>query len=118
VLPDIISRGSYDMYRQEGKLEYVGEFLMTVYAPTEEECGKTDGITKSGLPVQPGVNIAIDPEYWNFGQRFYIEGYGEVVATDVGSAIKGKLRLDYCVLDPNVSRNIGSSKVKVWAIQD
>ena len=117
-LPEPVSRGTYDYYKRQGKLEYVGEFLMTVYAPTVEECGKKDGITKSGAPVKPGVTIAVDPKYWKFGQKFYVEGYGVVEAADVGSAIKGKLRLDYCVLDPNISQNIGSKKVKVWVINE
>jgi len=110
-----INRGSYDRNREN--LEPVGEWLCTFYAPTKEECGNNKGITASGKPVVAGYTIAVDPEYWKLGTKFYIEGYGEVIATDTGVAIKGKNRLDFCVFDENIS-HCGNFIAKVWIIKD
>ena len=46
------------------------------------------GITAIGLPVQIGI-VAVDPRMIPFGTRMWIPGYGEGVAADTGSAIKG-----------------------------
>lgn len=50
------------------------------------------GSTASGLPVGPGI-VAVDPAVIPMGTRMTIPGYGEGVAADVGTAIKG-LRID------------------------
>jgi len=50
------------------------------------------GSTASGLPVGPGI-VAVDPTVIPMGTRMTIPGYGEGVAADVGTAIKG-LRID------------------------
>ncbi len=50
------------------------------------------GHTASGLPVGPGV-VAVDPTVIPLGTRLYIPGYGEGIAADTGTAIKG-LRID------------------------
>ncbi len=50
------------------------------------------GNTASGLPVGPGV-VAVDPTVIPLGTRLYIPGYGEGIAADTGTAIKG-LRID------------------------
>jgi len=50
------------------------------------------GSTASGLPVGPGI-VAVDPTVIPLGTRMTIPGYGEGVAADVGTAIKG-LRID------------------------
>lgn len=46
------------------------------------------GRTATGLPVGPGV-IAVDPSVIPLGSRLYVPGYGECVAADTGSAVKG-----------------------------
>ena len=50
------------------------------------------GSTASGLPVGPGI-VAVDPTVIPLGTRMTIPGYGEGVAADTGTAIKG-LRID------------------------
>jgi 3D (Asp-Asp-Asp) domain-containing protein/peptidoglycan hydrolase CwlO-like protein len=50
------------------------------------------GYTASGLPVGAGV-VAVDPTVIPMGTRMTIPGYGEGIAADVGSAIKGN-RID------------------------
>lgn len=114
-IPQEVSRGSYD--RQRNNMEYVGEWLGTYYAPNPKECGNNKGLTASGLPVEPGRTIAVDPKYWKLGTKFYIEGIGEVQAIDTGSAIKGRNRFDFCVLDTKLS-GAGNFKAKVYVIKE
>jgi 3D (Asp-Asp-Asp) domain-containing protein len=53
------------------------------------------GGTATGLPVGPGI-VAVDPTVIPFGTHMTIPGYGEGVAADTGSAIKGA-RIDVWV---------------------
>jgi 3D (Asp-Asp-Asp) domain-containing protein/septal ring factor EnvC (AmiA/AmiB activator) len=46
------------------------------------------GTTATGMPVGPGV-VAVDPSVIPLGTRMTIPGYGEGVAADTGSAVKG-----------------------------
>src|SRR5919204_1317017 len=46
------------------------------------------GHTATGLPVGPGV-VAVDPSVIPLGTRLTIPGYGEGVAADTGSAVRG-----------------------------
>jgi len=46
------------------------------------------GRTASGLPVGPGV-AAVDPTVIPLGTRMFVPGYGEAVAADVGTAVRG-----------------------------
>jgi 3D (Asp-Asp-Asp) domain-containing protein/peptidoglycan hydrolase CwlO-like protein len=50
------------------------------------------GTTATGLPVGHGI-VAVDPTVIPLGTRMTIPGYGEAVAADTGSAIKG-VRID------------------------
>ena len=48
------------------------------------------GRTASGLAVGHGI-AAVDPSVIPFGTRMYVPGYGEAVAADAGSAIRGNM---------------------------
>jgi cystine transport system substrate-binding protein len=48
------------------------------------------GHTATGLPVGPGI-VAVDPTVIPLGTRMTIPGYGEGVAADVGSGIRGAM---------------------------
>ena len=48
------------------------------------------GRTASGLPVRKGI-VAVDPELIPLGTRLFVPGYGNAVAADVGTAIKGRI---------------------------
>ena len=115
-VPEKVSRGSYGTYRD--KLKYVGEWEGTCYTPSSDECNNSKGITYSGKPVEPGRTIAVDPKYWKLGTRFYIEGIGEVVATDIGSAVKGEKRFDWCLFDKTLAFTKGRFTAKVFLIED
>jgi peptidoglycan DL-endopeptidase CwlO len=47
------------------------------------------GNTATGVPTSPGV-VAVDPTVIPLGTRMYVPGYGEGVAADTGSAVKGR----------------------------
>jgi len=55
----------------------------------------TRGTTATGIPTGYGI-VAVDPTVIPLGTRMTIPGYGEAVAADMGSAIKG-LRIDVWV---------------------
>jgi 3D (Asp-Asp-Asp) domain-containing protein/peptidoglycan hydrolase CwlO-like protein len=48
------------------------------------------GNTATGVPTSKGV-VAVDPAVIPLGTRMYVPGYGEGVAADTGSAVKGKM---------------------------
>jgi 3D (Asp-Asp-Asp) domain-containing protein len=48
------------------------------------------GRTATGLPVGHGV-AAVDPGFIPLGTRFSVPGYGEAVAADVGSGVRGAM---------------------------
>jgi 3D (Asp-Asp-Asp) domain-containing protein/peptidoglycan hydrolase CwlO-like protein len=48
------------------------------------------GTTATGIPVAWGV-IAVDPAVIPLGTRMFVPGYGEGVAADTGSAVKGRI---------------------------
>lgn len=60
----------------------------SAYTAAADECGKSNGITSSGLKVEEGRTLACPPEY-PFGAKIHIEGIGERRCEDRGGAIKG-----------------------------
>lgn len=63
------------------------KILATNYTAAADECGKSDGITASGIKVHQGT-LACPPQY-PFGTKIDIEGYGTYICEDRGGAIKG-----------------------------
>jgi len=96
---------------------HIGSFLGTAYTPSIEECGNTKGITNSGKPIIPGISVAIDNKYWPFGTVFYIKGLGYAIAMDTGSAIKGKYRFDFSVLDKDFAKVLGTRQWDVYLVK-
>ena len=68
------------------KEKFTGNF--SAYTAAADECGKSDGITASGLKVKENRTLACPPAY-PFGTKVKIEGYGTYVCEDHGGAIKG-----------------------------
>lgn len=93
---------------------YLGRFECTAYNPVAWQCDSTPHITATGNRVQPGYTAAVDPRYWRFGTRFYVSGFGEVVADDTGSKVLGPRRLDICVQDLRFARELGRWWTDVW----
>lgn len=66
--------------------------VATMYCPLEPGL---DDHTATGMKATRGV-IAVDPRVIPLGTRMWVEGYGNGIAGDTGSAIKGN-RIDLCV---------------------
>jgi len=65
--------------------------VATAYSPQEPGL---DDHTASGMRATKGV-VAVDPRVIPLGTRLNVEGYGNCIAGDTGSAIKGN-RIDLC----------------------
>ena len=55
-------------------------------------CDGCSGVTATGIDLRSNPNqkvIAVDPSVIPLGTRVWVEGYGEAVAGDNGSAMKG-----------------------------
>ena len=88
-----------------------GRFLTMVatgYSP--QEPGLNDH-TATGMKAQHGV-VAVDPSVIPLGTRLYVEGYGNAIAADTGSAIKGN-RIDLCFDTLSECNKYGRRTVKV-----
>jgi 3D (Asp-Asp-Asp) domain-containing protein len=60
----------------------------SAYTAAADECGKSDGITASGIKVKENRTLACPPNF-PFGTKIQIEGVGTLVCEDRGGAIKG-----------------------------
>ncbi|EKE20642.1 MAG: protein YuiC [uncultured bacterium] len=67
-----------------------GKFVInaSAYTAAADECGKSDGVTASGVKVQEKRTLACPPQY-PFGAKIKIEGLGTFTCEDRGGAIKG-----------------------------
>ncbi len=78
--------------RQKGAWRHLpkGDFVInaSAYTAAADECGKSDGITASGVKVKEGRTLACPPQY-PFGTRIHIDGMGTYTCEDRGGAIKG-----------------------------
>lgn len=104
-------------------LEYVGEFYITMYAATVEQCGNDLGITASGRKVTDDPTchtVAVDPKVIPLGSYLIIEGYEGIIfrADDTGSAING-YDIDIFTTSESESKTFNNqSGVMVWIITD
>ena len=62
-------------------------FKITGYCPCYKCCGRTDGITASGVKAKAKHTLAA-PSKYKFGTRIYLEGFGDYYVEDRGGAIK------------------------------
>ena len=76
--------------RLENAILPEGQFAInaSAYTAAADECGKSDGITASGLKVKENRTLACPPQF-PFGVKIKIDGMGIYVCEDRGGAIKG-----------------------------
>lgn len=67
-------------------------YTITAYCACKKCCGKTDGITASGVKAVEGITVAADTKKLPFGTQVEIDGHIYTVQ-DRGGAIKGN-RID------------------------
>ena len=79
---------------------------------------KVIGKTASGAMARPGT-VAVDPDLFPMGTKFYIPGYGWAVAQDTGGAIKGRhLDLFFWMHASARLWGVRTKQVKVWYPDD
>lgn len=90
------------------------DMTATAYAPGPLDNGKWNSLTYVGGTVKKGV-VAVDPRVIPMGSKLWVEGYGEAIAEDQGSAIKGN-RIDLAFNDRQEALDYGIKKVKVYVL--
>lgn len=96
------------------------KFEITAYTNGKESTGKVKGDknygrTASGKITKEGRTVSADTKLFPFGTVLYIDGVGERIVEDTGSAIKG-YKLDLFIEDLQDAREFGRKhdvKVKV-----
>lgn len=95
------------------------DVTVTHYDPCVKCCGKTDGITATGVPVTPYYTVAVDPELIPLGSEVLVDyGDGEIHyyrAEDTGGAVRGK-HLDLCVTSHDEALTLGVRQATVWVL--
>ncbi|WP_242275737.1 cell wall-binding protein EntB [Bacillus cereus group sp. BfR-BA-01445] len=91
--------------------------VATAYTADPSENGTYGGrvLTAMGhdLTANPNMRIiAVDPKVIPLGSKVWVEGYGEAIAGDTGSAIKGN-RIDVLMGSKGKAMNWGRQTVKV-----
>lgn len=81
---DALSRYKKSTAVPKGKFE----INASAYTAAADECGKSDGITASGLKVMENRTLACPPQF-SLGTKVKIEGMGTYTCEDRGGAIKG-----------------------------
>lgn len=90
------------------------DMTATAYAPGPLDNGKWNNQTYVGGIVQHGV-AAVDPNVIPMGTKLWVEGYGEAIANDQGSAIKGN-RIDLAFNNRSEALAYGIQKVKIYVL--
>ena len=86
----------------------------TAYAPGTADNGQWGNSTHVGTTVKKGV-AAVDPTIIPLGSKLWVEGYGEAVAEDTGSAITGN-RIDLAFNSRSEAQDYGIKDVKVYLL--
>lgn len=94
-------------------LNNLGTFKITAYCGCSKCCGKSDGITASGVKATAGRTIAVDTNIIPFGTKVIIDGY-EYVAEDRGGSIIGN-RIDIFMESHAEAINFGVQYKEVFA---
>lgn len=93
------------------------EFVATAYCSCQKCCGywatvRGDGpvVGAAGVPLVPGVSIAIDNSLYKFGTSFVDQEGHTYIAADTGSGIKGN-RMDVYFSNHQQAREFGVQTV-------
>lgn len=86
-------------------------FRITAYSYSEGY-GENYQTASGELPI-PYRTVAVDPSIIKLGTVLYIEGIGEVVATDTGGAVKGNVIDLHIGYDETENFGVKHRKVKV-----
>lgn len=106
-----------ELKSSEYKFVYMGDFKITHYCNEKYEhiCGYGDGLTATGVKVNPGTTIAVDPHVIPYGTQVYIEGYGWRKAQDCGGGVDDN-HIDVAVNTHSEAMSMGVRHKDVWAL--
>ena len=93
----------------EANSEYVVVAEVTAYTASDEECGKSDGITASGVRAIEGITIAADD--LPFGTEVTIQGRNYVVQDRFDGGYHN--RIDIFMEDSEAAMEFGRKKMEV-----
>lgn len=92
---------------------YVDSTAYTAY------CNGCSGKTATGIDLRKNPSkkvIAVDPNVIPLGTKVWVEGYGEAIAADTGSAIKGN-RIDVFIPDKESVSKYGRKRVLIKILE-
>lgn len=92
------------------------EIVATAYCPCVKCCGKSDGITATGVKAKANRTVAADPNILPYGTEILC-GMGEFVVEDCGGAIKGN-RIDFFFDSHEEAVNFGRQEFSIWVKED
>lgn len=98
------------------KAHVIEECTVTHYDCCVKCCGKTDGITASGVQATPGVTVAVDPDVIPLGADVLVDYGGEIHyyrADDTGAGVKGNI-IDLCVASHDEAVQLGRRIATVY----
>lgn len=103
------------------KAQIIEDCTVTHYDCCVACCGKTDGITASGVQATPGVTVAVDPDVIPLGSDVLVDyGDGEIHyyrADDIGGAVKGN-HIDLCVGSHEDALQMGRRTATVYWLKE
>jgi len=114
LLNPTISRESNSLTTPPTQYKRMLNMTATAYAPGPLDNGKWNNLTYMGGTVKQGV-AAVDPTVIPMGSKLWVEGYGEAIAEDQGSAIKGN-RIDLAFNDRNDALEYGIQDRKIYVL--
>lgn len=92
------------------------QVVATAYCPCVKCCGKSDGITATGVKAKSKHTIAADPEFLPYGTEVLFDCNTWVVE-DCGGAIKGN-RIDVFFNTHQEAVNFGRQEFSIWVKED
>jgi 3D (Asp-Asp-Asp) domain-containing protein len=88
------------------------QVIATAYCPCVKCCGKSDGITSTGVKAKANHTIAADPNVLPYGTEILC-GMGEFVVEDCGGAIRGN-RIDFFFDSHEEALKFGRQEFTIW----
>lgn len=92
------------------------QVVATAYCPCVKCCGKSDGITATGVNAKENRTVAADPNILPYGTEILC-GMGEFVVEDCGGAIKGN-RVDFFFDTHEEALKFGIQEFTIWVKED
>ena len=86
--------------------------IATAYCPCVKCCGKSDGITATGVKAKANHTIAADPNVLPYGTEILCS-MGKFVVEDCGGAIKGN-KIDIFFSEHQEAVNFGVKELTIW----